>query len=190
MTSLPKSSASTPIRPGRPTVMDFWRRWLGDHDYFFRMCLRWLRGNRHDAEDVLSRGALNAIEYLRRHPDGVERFRPWILRILHNLCIDTLTAAARRVAPPVQEAEDESETTAVCPRLPPDRALYARELNVALDGAIATLPPRLHGAFRLRFVDDLPYDQISRELAITRENARKRIQQARDLLRERLGPVA
>lgn len=153
--------------------------------------MRWLRGNRHDVEDVLSRGSLNALDYLRRHPEGVAKFRPWTLRILHNLCVDTLKAAARRGAElPDEDATGEPLAALSCSNIPPDRAVYAGELHAALGGAIAALPPRLHAAFRMRYIDDMPYDQISRELAITRENARKRIQQARDVLRERLVRVA
>lgn len=153
--------------------------------------MRWLRGSRADVDDVLSRGSLRALEHLRRHPQGVENFRAWIFRILHNLCIDTLKAADRRAtALLAMDAPGDPIAAPRCPGLAPDRAVYARELHVALDGAIAALPPRLHAAFRMRFLDEMAYDEISRELAISCESARKRIQQARDLLRQRLAAVA
>lgn len=173
--------------PTRPSAEDFWTRWLADQPYFRRMCVRWLRGNRQEAEDVLSRGSLRALEYLRRHPGGVERFRPWILRILFNLCLDTVRAAGRCVAEP-DEGGDAPALTA--PGASPDRAVYCDELRGALSGAFASLPPRLSVAFSLRVLDDLEYDDICRRLGITPENARKRVQQARARLRDRLAAVA
>lgn len=185
MLTNPPAPAESPALPPL-SAAEFWRRWLADRDYFLRLCIRWLRGNRHDAEDVVSRGSLRAFEYLRTHPGGVEKFRPWALRILRNLCIDTVRIAGRCVDP---EADDDDDATP-CHGALPDRAVYCDELKDVLSGAFASLPPRLSNAFRLRFLDDLAYDEICQQLAITPENARKRIQQARQRLRGRLEDLA
>jgi RNA polymerase sigma-70 factor (ECF subfamily) len=173
--------------PNAPTSHDFWRRWLADRDYCLRMCTRWLRGDRQEAEEVLSRGSLRALEYLRNHPGGVEKFRPWILRILHNLCVDTLSAAGR-VEP--HAAPDGDEPALPCTRALPDRVIYSEQLREAITDAVARLPPRLSTAFVLRFIDDLDYDAMCEHLDISPENARKRVQQARAHLRGELARVA
>lgn len=166
---------------------DFWRRWLADRDYCLRMCTRWLRGDRQEAEEVLSRGSLRALEYLRSHPGGVEKFRPWVLRILHNLCIDTLSAAGR-VEP---HADPEGDVPVLpCTCALPDRVVYREQLRDAIADAVASLPPRLEAAFVMRFVDDLDYEAMCRCLEISPENARKRVQQARAHLRDQLARVA
>lgn len=180
------SATDTPHAPHRPSTPDFWRLWLADREYFLRMCIRWLRGDHQEAEEVLSRGSLRALEYLRVHPDGVERFRPWVLRILHNLCVDTLCAASRAL--PDGDLED-GEPALPCSGALPDRVVYREQLRSAITSAVASLPPRLSTAFHLRFVDDLDYDAMCRELGILPENARKRVQQARAHLRDRLVAV-
>lgn len=151
------------------------------------MCTRWLRGDRQETEEVLSRGSLRAIEFLRSHAVVVQRFRPWILRILRNLCSDTMRAAGRR-ADTSDDVHDES-LAIPCRAALPDRVVYHEQLRGAIAGAVARLPPRLSAAFFLRFVDDLDYDAMCQRLAITPENARKRVQQVRARLRGQLAPT-
>lgn len=171
-----------------PTTDDFWRSWLAQRVYFRRMCIRWLRGNRQDADDVLSRGSLRALEFLRGHPGGVEKFRPWVLRILRNLCHDARLAASRCVEP--AEGHDGESEEVACGGVLPDQVIYREQLRAAITGAVDGLPERLSTAFCLRYVDDLEYTELCCVLDITPENARKRVQQARARLRERLARVA
>lgn len=165
---------------------DFWSYWLRDKHFFLRMCARWLRCSPHDAEDVVSRGALKALTFMRNHPAEVEKFRPWTLRMLHNLCIDSLRARSREGAVIVARDDGTGDVQTPARTPSPDRVLLSGELGTALDAAVAALPPRLQSTFRMRCIDDLPYDEIARRLAISQDNARKRVQQARGLLRERL----
>jgi RNA polymerase sigma-70 factor (ECF subfamily) len=169
---------------------EFWSCWMREKGFFLRMCARWLRCSPHDAEDVLSRGALKALGFLRAHPAEVEKFRPWALRMLHNLCIDSLRARNRECIVFVAHDGGDGEPQAPARTPEPDRALLCDELGAALAAAVGSLPPRLQTTFRMRILDELPYDEISRRLAISQENARKRVQQARELLRERLGDYA
>lgn len=161
----------------------FWAHWLRDRALFLRMCTRWLGGREHDAEDMVSRGALKAREFLRRHGRSIELFRPWALRLLHNMCVDSFRGRDRD-----REAELPAEWRS--PAASPDEALLSRELGEAVAEAVAELPGRLHAAFCLRVLEELPYEEVSRQLAISQDNARKRIQQARQLLRARLDAYA
>ncbi|MEZ4453150.1 MAG: RNA polymerase sigma factor [Nannocystaceae bacterium] len=169
---------------------EFWRRWLNERGHFARMCARWLIGRPYDVEDVMSLGALKALAYLRDNPRGVRQFRPWALRILHNLCVDHLRTQGRAISPYGDSEPFCAEVAAAPTSTSPDRALYRGELASALERAVTALPPRLRVAFELRFHDQLSYPELSRVLSITQENARKRVQQARHLLREGLGDHA
>lgn len=173
------------------TVGDFWEMWLAEREFFYKMCIRWLRGDRHDAEDVMSKGALNALEYVRSHPTAVQRFRPWMLRILHNLCIDVIRARARGTGlehcAPIEASRVVGDGRA--PQHP-DQALMCQEIASSIAEAASALPPRLYEVFALRFIKELPYDEISRVLMISPQNARKRIQQVRELLRIELSGFA
>lgn len=172
-------------------IDDFWQMWIGEREFFFKVCMRWLRGNRHDAEDVLSKGAINALEYMRGSPAMVQRFRPWMLRILHNLCIDVVRARARgdglQRCAPVELSRLVGDGPA--PQHP-DHALLRREIAVSIVEAASVLPPRLYDVFTLRFIDELPYEEISRVLLISPQNARKRVQQAREILRVELSALS
>ncbi len=163
---------------------EFWRNFFAHRKICFTMCVRWLRGNRHDAEDALSRGALRALDFHRRHPERIGNFRPWMLRLLHNLCADIRDAQDRLRELPGEE--DEAVPELACPGLMPDRAVYARELRVILDQAVTALPAWLHTIFCLRLVDAVSYAELCRQFQISPENARQRIQQARRRLRSHL----
>lgn len=165
---------------------EFWQQWMCERTLFARMCGRWLHGRPHDIEDVLSLGALKAWGYQRQNPSAVRQFRPWALRILYNICVDVIRAQARKV--PL--ASDEEGPAQLPTAAAPERALHDAQLAAALERAVDTLPSRLRTAFELRFRESLPYTEISRVLEISPENARKRIQQARGLLRKELREFA
>ena len=65
--------------------------------------------------------------------------------------------------------------------------MHRDELGRSLTRAVNTLSPKLRAAFILRFVEELPYREISHRLDITEQSARKRIQKARQRLRRDLG---
>jgi RNA polymerase sigma-70 factor (ECF subfamily) len=165
---------------------EFWQNFFRYRTLCFRMCVRWLRGNHHDAEDALSRGALRALDFYRRHPERVGSFRPWMLRLLHNLCADIREAQDRMSELPGEE--DEAAAALASTAAEPERALYARELRGVITHAVADLPAWLYAVFRLRLVDEVPYPDICAQFHISPENARQRIQQARRRLRGHLVP--
>lgn len=169
---------------------DFWRAWLGDRPFFARMCGRWLSGDAFEIEDVLSLGALKALHFVQSNPSAVRRFRPWALRILYNLCVDRIRARGRAL---VLYSEDDAQEVDA-PQRPamsvPDHEVFRAELGEALARAIDALPQRLRETFELRFLEALPYEEISERLAISQDNARKRVQQARAFLRRELGVFA
>lgn len=171
------------------SVADFWRGWLRHRGYLYSRCVRWLGGNCHDAEDVLSEGALNAIVYVRNNPEQVLHLRPWLLRLLHNLCIDHLRAGSRIAPAPPAWAPPSTIAPGGWTQCPA-RSLERAEIAGSIEGAVAGLPAHLRELFMLRFVQEQPYKLIARSLDITPANARKRLQQARGLVREALRPIA
>lgn len=176
--------AARTAEPGADRDAEFWRNFFAHRELCFRMCVRWLHGNRHDAEDALSRGALQALGYHRRCPGRIGSFRPWMLRLLHNLCIDIREAQDRTIELPGDE--DVHIAVLAGPGATPDRMLYAHELRGVLDQAVAELPAWLHTVFCLRLLDEVPYPEICDQFQISPENARQRLQQARRRLRSQL----
>lgn len=168
------------------TDLEFWRRFLAEQDLLLGMCVRWLSGHRQDAEDAVSGGALRALAFYRRHPGKVENFRPWMLRVLYNLCVDIRKARDRLTGLPRGEDEDEPNLLAVDSAAMPERAVYAREIRQVLRDEVAGLPDWLHAVFRQRIVDEIEYPEICRRFRISPENARQRILLARRQLQSRL----
>jgi RNA polymerase sigma-70 factor (ECF subfamily) len=168
----------------QPHTENFWSLFLDEREFFRKMCMRWLRGHRHDVEDVLSKGSINAFEYILSHPANVRRFRPWMLRILFNLSIDTSRLQSRFVSC----ASDDEDGIAVFGFAPDvlDRTLMCEELAGSITRAVQGLPPRLHEVFALRFVEERKYDEISQILLISAQNARKRVQMVREKLKAEL----
>ena len=68
----------------------------------------------------------------------------------------------------------------------PEEAYLNREIFAYLCHAVNDLPARLREPFVLRFFQEMAYRDIAECLILSTENVRKRIQQARDILRERL----
>lgn len=169
----------------------FWGLWLRERPLLLRMCARWLGCHHQEAEDILSRGALKAVRFLRTRPLDPGTFRAWALRIVHNLCVDRQRAGGRERA---RFVAVDAETTRLewdGEAYAPERALLRGELGGLLDDAVASLPQRLRATFDLRVLEDRSYEAIAEAQAITPANARKRVQQAREHLRQRLaGSIA
>jgi len=165
------------------THEEFWRRWLAERAYFQRKCTRWL-GDRHDVDDVLSRAALVGLDHAGDAGAEVRQFRPWMLRVLQNMCIDVQRGRTRSAVDATA-----SRTSPLAPSTP-EREVLRGEIAGSITRAAATLPPRLYEPFMMRFIEDMSYEDISRRLSISPQNARKRIQLARELLRAQLAAFA
>jgi RNA polymerase sigma factor (sigma-70 family) len=112
------------------------------------------------------------------------------MRLVTNHCIDTQRAEERRSrgTRPV-EGEDASGPTAdseLCHFICPAQDALQGELGRAIALGIAALPPRLAESARRFFLEDQPYSEIAEELQTSAANIRKRIQEARSLLKEAL----
>lgn len=154
-------------------------------DLLYLCCLRVLDGHTEDARDALSLIYLKAHHELPLHGHNIRNPGAWLIRFAQNLCLDL---RRKRVADQ-KLVHSMTLIESISPRrpLPPERILLERELNAAIHTAIESLPPRLREAAQLRFVENCPYLEIAQQLAITQVNARKRIQEARNILTHMLG---
>jgi RNA polymerase sigma factor (sigma-70 family) len=163
----------------------FWAIWTLYRKDLFAYCLRCMGGNREEAEDALSSASLKAWKHLPAHAQDIVNVKAWLLRLLRNHCISIWRARKRH----------EHVTHKVCtlPNARPAWQLFEgdsledvvsrQELLRDVCYAIDDLPPRLHETAELRLVRDLSYREIATQLNLSTENARKRAQQARSILR-------
>ena len=129
---------------------------------------RRLAGPEH-AEDVVHDALLRA---LRAYPRlrHAEHLRAWLYRITTNAAIDVHRSRAREVP-----TEDPTAGHSTDPH----------EID-GFEDLIAGLPDGERAALRLRFVDDLEYDAISKRLQCSPEAARQRVSSAVRTLRQRI----
>jgi RNA polymerase sigma-70 factor (ECF subfamily) len=163
----------------------FWELWAIHQQQIFTICLRYMGHARADAEDALSQVREKARHTLSRAAWDVRDPRAWLARVAVNQCIDIQRDQQRHhcriVHLDAEEAGDVSAAVA-CGALP-DHSLILSELKAAVERAIRALPARMRAASVLYFLEERSHQEIAADLNISYANARKRIQEARTILR-------
>ena len=166
----------------------FWELWGLYRTHLYQICLSHMVGVREDAEDALSRSMLRALDKLTHIGPQIENVRAWLSRLTVNLCVDMHRERRRRarrleliddVLPNLGESSSGSADS-------PEDAFLNREAYTCVCHAVNNLPNRLREPFALRFFQEMAYVDIAERLMLSNENVRKRIQQARDILKQRL----
>jgi RNA polymerase sigma-70 factor (ECF subfamily) len=132
---------------------------------------RRLSGEDH-AEDVLQDALLRA---LRAYPrlQHADHLRAWLYRVTTSAAMDHHRARRREVP-----TED-----------PPAGTVEADVDDGAFEALIAPLPERARAVLRLRFVEDLDYEQLAARLGCSPVAARQRVSTAVRTLRKQGMPA-
>jgi RNA polymerase sigma factor (sigma-70 family) len=123
---------------------------------------------RQDADDCLQEtflSALRAYPRLRRNSN----LRAWVLTIAHRKALDSHRADRRRPVPVEHMPEPATDAP--------------RERNGDLWSEVRKLPAKQRAAIALRFVGDLPHDEIGRVLGCSEEAARRNVHEGLKKLR-------
>ena len=108
------------------------------------------------------------------------RFRPWLYRIVANLCIDEYRRQQRRQAAP-------PECLAALPAPDAPEQDYAhQECRRALEAALAHVPVEARMVLVLCYVDGLSYGEVARVRGISVQTVKSQLRRAKTLLRQRL----
>ncbi len=137
---------------------------------------RMLLGDTAAADDVLQETFLAvACTAVRYEPRG--RFRPWLMRIVRNRCLNRLDARRRREAvlgrSPCPPAELPS------PRPGPSSRAEADEHRRAVEAALGELPDRQREAISLYAFGNMRYRQIAEVLQMPVNTVKTLIHRAR-----------
>jgi RNA polymerase sigma factor (sigma-70 family) len=185
----PSAPTAAPIPPAADaTTADsqFWQIWLSHRDYLYRFSLRFSNGNAADAEDAMSEAMLKAAAAF--HETGIHNQRAWLLRLVHNACMDRHRGRQRqhRMARDVA-GDGDFLFPIVAPQhsRSPEELLTAFQLVTELQQALSELPHSLAEPLML-YLDERPDAEIASSLNVSKEVVRKRRQMARDWLRRRL----
>lgn len=187
----PAARARPVIEPPPPQPKpDFWEIWLTHEQYLRTHSLRFASGNRADAEDALSEAMLKAAQIFQN--ETIRNERAWLLRLVHNACMDRYRDKRRinRFEKVISEIESSSApAVAAPPERSPEELLSALEEFGILKKAMDALPASLADPL-LRHLDEQSDAQIAASLNVTKEVIRKRRQIARDILRRAIKPEA
>ncbi len=167
----------------RPPGLDaFWAIWMAHQNTLRQRSLRLSGGNRADAEDALSAAMVRAAQAFGRQP--VQNPGAWLVRILHNTCMDQHRRNAHRIPIETDDADLPSPSPAAWVKAAPspEEALSQQESEAAWNRAMSALPASLVEPLRLH-LDDWSDERIAAHLNISRELVRKRRQLAKNRLR-------
>ena len=164
----------------------FWQLWQMHSSCLFQVCLQEMNGNREDAEDAFSQAMMKALNKLYIFAPRIINPKAWLIRLTRNLCKDIhrTSARRRRIAGRLEDTAENSRAAETNTFWTAGHG-YALpcELEHGLESMIDALPVRLREVCILRFTHELSYKEIATRLALTQANVRKRIQQARAMLR-------
>jgi len=164
----------------------FWPLWLEHRLHLYSVCLRQMRGSKADALDAVSRSMLLAFRKLPAHATKIVNLQAWLTRLTRNVCADIRREQLRLNAGGNGVDIDEiaaEEIGAADPSPSPEEVALSNETRIRLQRAIDSLPPLLRGVAQMRFLHEASYEAIASTLSITEPTARKRVQQARTVLR-------
>ena len=171
------------MRRGDPGCLaDFFELW---GDRLYRLALR-LTADPAAAEDVVQEAFVKLMAGAGRI-EGRSGLATWLYRVVYNASIDRLRDRKRTVPVPEEGDEEAPPMPALLVDfLSPEEMLKDEETRLALDEAIAELPPSLRAAFLLRDIEGLSTAEAAESLSLTETNLKVRLHRARLLLRERL----
>jgi RNA polymerase sigma-70 factor (ECF subfamily) len=161
---------------------DFLAGLYDDHAQSLFTFLLNLTRNEADAKDLLQEGFVK----LARQPavlKGVRDTRAFLLRLTHNLAVDSMRRRARRERN--HELLAAESISLFASGGDPDQQAF----RVALADALGVLPPEQRAVIHLKLWEALTFEQIAETLDIPMNTAASRYRYGLDKLRERLRPL-
>ena len=166
-------------------TVEFWQQWLEHEDYLWRCCLRQM-GNPIEAEDALSEALLKAQKQLQKRTERIRNWRQWLVKVTWNHCTDILRQRDRQHLK-VENVDPIALADEWVSREPtPEQICIGWELEEFLDRAMEELPPKKRETLILYMKQQQSYPEVAGRLIVSPVNVRKRISDARRVLRDRL----
>lgn len=149
--------------------------------------------NPFDAQEVIQDTFMRAHHALTRQY-SVNRcrdlvLRPWLFRITRNLSYNRRRGKSSKLEQPLT-AFDDSRIGPLVPGNSATSDLERREEVAELDRAIAKLPPESRELIVLRFMEEMPYAEISKATGMNESVLRGKVFRSLKLLREALSSTS
>lgn len=168
----------------------------GNHDAFAQLVslhqhaivgtIAKMLGNSNDAEDLAQQVFLRVWKSAPRY-QPTAKFTTWLFTISRNLVFNEVRRRQRKPAFSLQEEQESGERQIPADEAQnPGEAALQKELEEAVDRAIASLPEKQRLAVILRRYEDLPYEQIGEILHLSLPAVKSLLFRARLHLRQEL----
>lgn len=157
-------------------------------DRVYNLALR-LLGNPADAEDVSQEVFVTIFRKIGEFRFS-SRFYTWLYRIVFNLCVDHRRRATTMLLPTTGGEAGETLIARVADPLPgPADALGEQEARTrAVERALRRLSEPLRATVVLRYLEDMPYEEIADVLGISLGTVKSRLNRAHQQLEQLLEP--
>ena len=158
-------------------LLDFYR------DSLYYTMLK-MSNNPYDAEDLTIEAFGKAFKNLRQYtPDFA--FSTWLFKIAANNCIDYLRKK-KKISSTIQN-KDNTEQDEVTVKLEsqfrdPEEHIINKEKIVLMRDVVEKLKPHYRRLIKMRYFDELTYDEIVQELGLPLGTVKVQLFRARDFL--------
>lgn len=156
----------------------------------YQVCYRML-GNKEEAEDAAQEAFIKAYIHLHTY-DQKRKFSTWLYRIATNLCIDRIRKKKPDyyldAAVPGTDGLDMYSQLSV-DELLPEEELERMELQERIQYEISRLPDKYRAVIILKYIEELPLQEISDILDIPLGTVKTRVHRGREALRKQLGDL-
>jgi RNA polymerase sigma-70 factor (ECF subfamily) len=147
-------------------------------------------GDPEVAKDVLQ-DTLLALARGVRDFRGASSISTWLFTVARSFCIKKRRQSRRA---PNEERSLDSDAAAEAkqvtdPARPPDEALAGKQVERALEGAIAALAPLYREVLLLRDLEGLTAPEVAEVLGVSVQAVKSRLHRARLLVREQVAPI-
>ncbi|ADZ69850.1 RNA polymerase sigma factor, sigma-70 family [Polymorphum gilvum SL003B-26A1] len=154
--------------------------------------MRLTRGNRDEAEDLLSSTLVKAVTHVARNETQIREPRAFLLFAMKNEYISRLRRRNSERQVRDFEADVYQDHVADLADTGPSQesVLWQQETLRKVETVIRALPPSYGTIFQMRFGEERSYRDIAVVLGISEPLARKRVQTLRQMLRRALDDSA
>ena len=154
----------------------------------YQVCYRML-GNAQEAEDIAQEAFVRA--YINIHTfDQKRKFSTWLFRIATNLCIDRI----RKKKPDYYLDAEVPGTEGLnmysqiaAPGELPEEEVERMEVQERIQYEISRLPDKYRSVIVLRYIEELPLQEIGDILELPLGTVKTRVHRGRDALRKQMG---
>jgi RNA polymerase sigma-70 factor, ECF subfamily len=164
-----------------------WFELISAHERRMYGYLYRLEGHPEDAMDLTQEVFMRAWRSIHTFRAG-ERLLPWLYQIARNTQIEShRRKALGRFS--LEEAREAAGFEVTSPRRSPVQAAESLDAQERVQAALNSLPPEYREAVVLRFVEDLPYEEIARIQGVALGTAKSRVFRAKESLSGLLGDL-